>query len=73
MVEKKTAAKKAAPKKEVKQEKKYKLKSAKELGFEKRNYFIPGINDKVLLIADSEVDEKTYNLFTDKCKQVFFK
>lgn len=68
--EKKTEEK---PVKEVKKGKKYLLKSEKELGFEKRNFFIPGSNKKVLLIAGSEVDEETYNLFTSKCKQVFFK
>lgn len=72
---KKEVANKALEKKEAKEVKsvKYLVKSSKELGFEKRNYFIPGVNEKVLIIADDEVDEKTYNLFTSYCKQVFFR
>lgn len=45
-------------------------KVRKDLGFEKRNYFIEGKN--VLLIAGEEIDEETYNLFNDYCKKTFF-
>lgn len=46
------------------------FKVRKDLGFEKRNYFIEG--KKVLLIAGEEIDEETYNLFNDYCKKTFF-
>jgi len=52
------------------EEKKYKVKSAKDLGFEKRNYYIG--NKNVLIAAGGEVDEVTYNAFSDKAKEKFF-
>lgn len=53
-----------------KEGKKYKVKSAKEKGFDKRNYFIGGKN--VLIATGGEVDESTYNAFSDKAKEKFF-
>lgn len=50
--------------------KKYKVKSAKQIGFEKRNYFIG--NKNVLIVAGTEVDESTYNAFSDEAKKTFF-
>lgn len=52
---------------------KYFFKSEKELGFKKRNYFLPSTNKKYIIIAGEAVDEKTYNLFSYYCKKVFFK
>lgn len=52
---------------------KYFVKSEKEIGFKKRNYFIASTNKKYLIVADAEIDEKTYNLFGDKAKKIFFK
>lgn len=67
--EKKIEAEKLEAEKE-KEGKKYKVKSAKDLGFEKRNYFIG--NKNVLITAEGEVDESTYNAFSDKAKSKFF-
>ncbi|MCK5603424.1 hypothetical protein KAR91_16180 [Candidatus Pacearchaeota archaeon] len=48
----------------------YKIKSEKQLGFKKRNYFID--NKNVLIVAGGEVDEKTYHLFDDYARKIFF-
>ena len=48
----------------------YKIKSEKQLGFEKRNYFID--NKNVLIVAGGEVDKETYDLFDDYAKDIFF-
>jgi len=42
-----------------------------DLGFEKRNYFIDG--QKILLEAGKPVSNEIYNLFSDYCKEIFFK
>lgn len=42
-----------------------------DLGWEKRNFHTG--TEKVQLVAGEEVDEKTYNLFSSYCKEVFFK
>ena len=52
----------------IKKTKQFKVR--KDLGFEKRNYFIDGRN--ILLVAGESVDTETYNLFDDHCKKVFF-
>ncbi len=58
---------------EIKDEPKVKdkmYKVRKDLGFEKRNYFIG--NKNVLLVAGEGINEETYNLFNDYCKKTFF-
>ncbi len=67
------ADKKAADKKAKKKGVKYYFKSAKELGFKKRNFHTNVGDGITVIIADQEVDEKTYNKFSSYCKEVFFK
>lgn len=48
----------------------YKVKSEKDLGFKKRNYFAGG--SKILIEADKEYSEDDYNKFPPKAKAIFF-
>ena len=48
----------------------FKVKSEKELGFKKRNYYIG--NKNCMIVADAEVDEEIYNAFSDYAKKIFF-
>lgn len=63
----KLAAEKKAKESEVKT---YKVKEAKDLGFEKRNFFIGTKN--YLLVAGAEVDQETFDQFNAKAQKIFF-
>lgn len=51
-------------------EKSYKAKSAKDLGFEKRNYFISG--KKILIEAGKCYSQKEFDEFDTRAKAIFF-
>lgn len=48
----------------------YKVKAAKDLGFEKRNFYIE--TENCLIEAGAEVEEDFYNKFSDYAKKIFF-
>ncbi len=65
------AAKEKPKKEKAKKETENKFIVRDDLGFKKRHFHTG--SEMVILEAGKEVDEKTYNQFSDYCKKVFFK
>lgn len=71
MAENKNYNKKDSESKNSGKVKKYFFKTASELGFDKRNYFVPEINKKVVVVAGEETTEEVFKILDGKAKEVF--